>query len=192
MLDFLVKIDHALFFFINNGWSNEIVDSFFVGLTVMGEWTIVLVAIFILAADGRKTLLRHLAIIFTFLAVGSVFNSKLKDWVDRPRPLLVFQNEIAQGTVHVNVLEWRGGRTVESFPSGHSMLAFFLMTYVGQFKRGYRPYVLALATGIAVSRVYVGSHFPLDCLAGAAIGAAWGLLAWVTHERLRRTVWRDP
>jgi undecaprenyl-diphosphatase len=191
MLSLLRQADHALFFFVNNGWSCRLLDWVFVGFTVMGEWTIVLVALFILAADGRRALLRHVAVLAAFLTAGALLNAALKSVVDRPRPLSAFASEIAAGHAHVNVREWDKGRRVESFPSGHSALAFLVMTYVGQHKRNFRPYVLALAAGIAVSRVYVGSHFPSDCLAGALMGAAWGLAAWAIHGRLCRAYWRS-
>ena len=34
--------------------------------------------------------------------------------------------------------------------------------------------VLALASGIAVSRVYLGAHYPLDVAAGMVVGVASG------------------
>jgi undecaprenyl-diphosphatase len=58
-----------------------------------------------------------------------------------------------------------------SFPSGHAatsfacavMLAFALPRYTWAF--------ILLAAAIAWSRVYVGVHYPLDVLGGAALGA---------------------
>ena len=189
MLEFLQNLDHRLFFLINNGWSCRLLDSLFVGLSVMGAWSIGIVAAAILGADGWKWLWRHIAVVLVFVLLATSVNNLLKHSIDRARPLLAFSQELAQGTVHINVLELKGLKN-NSFPSGHAMLAFFLMTYVGQCKRGYRPWLLLMAAGIAVSRVYVGSHFPSDCLAGAGLGALWGLLAWWTFEKLRYSVWK--
>lgn len=187
MLDLLQALDHRLFFFVNNGWSCGPLDDVFVGLSELGGWTIALVAAFALATDGRRRLLRHTLVVACFLLLASATNNIIKDTVDRSRPLKKFDSEIEAGTVRVNYLE-AGSLRHRSFPSGHSMLAFFLMTYLGQARRAMRPFALALAAGIALSRVYVGAHFPLDCIGGAAVGAAWALLAAWALARLDRRI----
>jgi undecaprenyl-diphosphatase len=42
----------------------------------------------------------------------------------------------------------------------------------------------ALASGIAISRVYLGVHFPSDVVVGAAIGALIGALAYAALRPL--------
>jgi undecaprenyl-diphosphatase len=64
-----------------------------------------------------------------------------------------------------------------SFPSGHATTSFacaVVLASVARTRRA-RALLLALATLIALSRLYVGVHFPLDVIAGAALGAAIGL-----------------
>lgn len=73
-----------------------------------------------------------------------------------------------------------------SFPSGHACSAFAAATALALAFRGrggglaFLPAVL-----IAVSRVYVGVHYPTDVLAGAALGA---LLSWALFRLSRRLV----
>ena len=189
MSEFLESIDHWLFFWINNRWSSPALDPIFQGLSELGAWTICLVAVALLYYQGRRALLRHLLLIIVYMTAGSLMNQTLKNLVRRARPMKEFREEIAAGTVHVNVREADVLKR-RSFPSGHSMLAFFLMVYVGQVRRSTRACALLLAAGVAIARVYVGAHFPFDCLAGAVLGAAWGLLAWLAHERLQRTLWK--
>lgn len=64
-----------------------------------------------------------------------------------------------------------------SFPSGHAAMGFGWATFIAlRFRRWTAPMLVAGA--IAVSRVYVGHHFPSDVLLGAVLGAATGAVAF--------------
>ena len=60
-----------------------------------------------------------------------------------------------------------------SFPSGHTAAAIGIAIAVAGTPIG--PATLALACLIAVSRVYLGAHYPLDVMAGAALGTLAGI-----------------
>ncbi len=64
-----------------------------------------------------------------------------------------------------------------SVPSGHTAAAFAVAVALAGEPFGSGPLVLALAGGIALSRVYLGAHYPLDVAAGAALGVVSGLAA---------------
>jgi len=75
-----------------------------------------------------------------------------------------------------------------AFPSGHSADAFvsgvFLFYLLNQSKyAGYRFLPLIYAFLIAISRVFVSSHYPSDVAAGMAIGI---MGAWFSISRCRR------
>jgi membrane-associated phospholipid phosphatase len=78
-----------------------------------------------------------------------------------------------------------------AFPSGHTMTAF-MTAGVFSFATS-RPWVrvalVSFAALIGVSRAVVGVHWPLDILAGAALG--WSI-AWFGHNRVKRRYWRMP
>ena len=56
-----------------------------------------------------------------------------------------------------------------SFPSGHSCVAFAVASALQGFG-ALGTFELALAFGIGSSRVYLGSHYPLDVVIGASVG----------------------
>ena len=64
-----------------------------------------------------------------------------------------------------------------SFPSGHTAAAFGAAVALGGEAWCAGPLALLLATGIALSRVYLGAHYPLDVLVGGFLGAGAGAVA---------------
>lgn len=96
-------------------------------------------------------------------ALASWLNAGLKALFDRSRP----PHEIG--------LEAIGAIPASpSFPSGHAMSAFAVAAAIAVLAPRLRWAVLAFAAVIAVSRAYLGVHFWLDVLAGAALGIAIG------------------
>ena len=73
-----------------------------------------------------------------------------------------------------------------SFPSGHAATAFAAATALAVLCPKLRPWALALAGAVALSRIYLRVHFPLDVLAGGLIGAALGGLAGFVALRALR------
>ncbi|HBL31707.1 MAG TPA: phosphoesterase [Acidobacteria bacterium] len=64
-----------------------------------------------------------------------------------------------------------------SFPSGHTAASFGIAVALAGEGDWLGGLVLSLASGIALSRVYLGAHYPLDVAAGVVVGATCGLLA---------------
>jgi undecaprenyl-diphosphatase len=106
----------------------------------------------------------------------SVVVSALKDLFDRQRP-----PEIDPGLGSLVAIPGN-----PSFPSGHAATAFAAATAIAILSPRMRPYALALAAAVALSRVYLRVHFPLDVLAGALIGVGLGALFALAALRLAR------
>jgi undecaprenyl-diphosphatase len=61
-----------------------------------------------------------------------------------------------------------------SFPSGHTAAAFGVAVALAGEPHAAGPLALLLATGIGLSRVYLGAHYPLDVLVGGVLGVLAG------------------
>ena len=121
---------------------------------------------------GQRAAIRGLASIGV---TSLVVNQGIKRVVRRPRPSL--RNVPAVRRVRVAPL-------TTSFPSGHAASAAAFTTGVATELAPAGPPLAVLAAAVGASRVYVGVHYPLDVLVGAAIGAGiagatrrvWGTL----------------
>jgi undecaprenyl-diphosphatase len=62
-----------------------------------------------------------------------------------------------------------------SFPSGHTTIAFGCATVLAGIAPRLAVPCFVLAAAIGFSRIYVGVHYPLDVIGGAALGVLIGL-----------------
>jgi undecaprenyl-diphosphatase len=111
------------------------------------------------------------------VAAAAALTSLLKDLVDRARPALADPGIVALVSTPSS----------PSFPSGHAATAFAAAVAVGAFYPRIRWPLLGLATLVGLSRIYLGVHYWLDVLAGAALGIVLGLaVAWACRRLLAR------
>jgi undecaprenyl-diphosphatase len=90
-------------------------------------------------------------------------NYAVKLAVRRPRPKLKGLPPLA------------GAPSALSFPSAHATSSFAAAAAFGRVAPGARPALFAGATAMALTRPYLGMHYPSDVLAGAVLGTAIGL-----------------
>ena len=185
MLEQLVALDHALFLFINAHCSHPIPTAFFAFITnTRNIWSIVLVGLttwFYFEPDRRKVITM---LLLTVLAVGLsdlIAYRLIKPWVHRLRPCN--PQWFLAGGEHLflagaQFLE--GHKTSLSFPSNHAMNAFAAAAlWVSAYRKWGVALGLFLAAGlVALSRVVVGVHYPLDVFAGAVFGSLLGWAVW--------------
>ena len=102
------------------------------------------------------------------LAGGVVHAVKQNVPADRPLARFALKNPPRDSAVHAPYERLRS----RTFPSGHTQTAFSVATLMALLFRRHRAWWFSWAALVGVSRVYLGSHFPLDAVAGACIGAA--------------------
>ena len=132
----------------------------FVGLTYAGEYGAIWLALAVAAAVAWRRPWLVPAVLAAVVA-ADLTSSALKAAVDRDRPK-------SPGGVDTLVSTPTSG----SFPSGHAATSFAAAIVLAFAFPRLAPLFLTLAAAIAFSRLYVGVHYPLDVLAGAALGAA--------------------
>ncbi len=121
--------------------------------------------------------------VVTLLTMGVcyLFNDDiLKNLVCRPRPFLTVDGLT---TLIAQPSSW-------SFPSGHACCALAAANVWWRMlqKRRWKGLLLFLAVLMALSRLYVGVHYPSDVLAGALVGTLGGQLCWLVSEKQRKPI----
>jgi undecaprenyl-diphosphatase len=168
MLEQVAQIDQQLFFFINSTLANPFTDAIMPVVTSDFWLRIgygVALALCLWKGDARLRWIVLFSLIT--LTVADQTSSKfLKPLIERPRPCHTLE------TLHL--LVGCGGGW--SMPSSHAANSFAQAGLFAVLTPSTRKWLLPIATLIALSRVFVGVHYPFDVLAGAVLGALIGYL----------------
>lgn len=126
---------------------------------------------------GSDIRTRHLPVAGAAAALAVLATSVVIDWLkdlfDRARPSIADPQLGSLVPVPGN----------PSFPSGHSATAFAAATAIALISPRLRWWALGLAAAVALSRVYLRVHYPLDVVAGALVGASVGALVALVGMR---------
>ena len=137
-------------------------------ITALGGFTVLTLvsglALVVMLMRGRR---REALVFAATVTLAQVLSVLLKDWIERPRPMLVSHLDLVYSS---------------SFPSGHAMMSpAVYLTLAGIMASGARrpgegalgiAVAALLVAAIGVSRVYLGVHWPSDVLGGWVLGGA--------------------
>jgi undecaprenyl-diphosphatase len=147
-------------------------DTIFVALSHLGNYGLVWFALAIFVALLRRKPVVLPLVGAAYLA-SSAASGLLKVAVDRARPI---DHPLIERP------------TSSSFPSGHATTSFACAATLAPFVSKWEAVCLyMLAAAISYSRVHVGVHYPLDVLAGAALGLVVARALRRLLEALRRS-----
>ena len=151
-------------YYLLSSCRNHWLDAIFIGITILGEWTFLLVLsglVFLLLSWKRN---RHLASHWLSLVVLIVGTTKLaKTLIYTPRPGEILHRSLSS-----------------AFPSAHVALSTAIYGFLAVIiaREVHNPKqrqlifgsTLGLVTLIAISRIYLGAHWFQDLLGGGLLG----------------------
>ena len=165
----LDQIDRSILYFINDTLSNQIFDLFFTTITNEHLWAIpVLIGLLaLIVRGGKRGKIAAVLVLIAASATDATVVEIIKPAIGRLRPSHALEDTI-------NLLVPKGGRY--GFVSAHAANIFAGTTVLSYFYKQWKKPLLFLAFSVALSRVYVGVHYPGDVLFGGLFGYG---MAWV-------------
>jgi len=126
------------------------------------------------AAAARR--LESLRALVGALIVAELLAQALKRIVDQPRPTAVIPGLDVHGYPQD---PW--GR---AYPSAHTALTVAAVAALWPWMgRAQRSAGLVVAVLVPLNRIYIGAHWPLDIIGGAAVGLVAAALTWLAAAR---------
>lgn len=167
MVNWLKDHEYRMFFWANHKIQHAFLDLVLSKITHLGGATCTIaisLSIALFAVEPYK----HTAwISLLALAVSHIPVAIMKKSYPRLRPYLV----IPDTNICKNPLK------DASFPSGHTTAIFSVILPFALIHGGIALALLPLAFIVGLSRIYLGLHYPSDCIAGGLIGTCAALLS---------------
>jgi len=169
-------MDENLLLLINQQWHSPLLDTFFAWVSEKNTFSFPLLLAIILGLGWRwgKTgwILGLMMIIVA--ATSDLLGNTLKSLFAQPRPCLHLWDQIRMPHAEST----RCMTSTSGMPSNHALnffATFSFLSFILQ-RHTFTLITMTVCVLVALSRVYLGEHFPSQAISGAIIGAGYGLL----------------
>lgn len=178
MIGAILNFDEAALLFIQETLRCTFLTPIMIFITRLGDTGFIWILLGLALLFPKKTRRGGFDMLICLLVAFIINDLMLKDWIARIRPY-----EVIEGLDILIAPE-----TSFAFPSGHtnSSFACAMALTLAFGKKGAWSYVLAVL--IALSRLYVGVHYPTDIIGGMIVGT---LSACITYYLLKRFLKTD-
>lgn len=168
MIDFFYSIDLVIFYFFNHTLSICFLDRFFSILTNVNNWYIAYIILLCIAftKGGLKGKISVVFVILLIVVTDQLNHKIIKEIFQRIRPCNAL----------TDVLTPLGCNGTFSFPSNHAVNNFAAAAFFYRLFPKLKWILFITASLVALSRVYLGLHYPSDILGGVVIGSAFGYI----------------
>lgn len=182
MIEWLYAVDLSIFLFLNRTLATPLGDVLWPLITDYDKQLpvrILLLAVWLwlLVKGGRRGRTAALMLIPLLVITDQLSSTFIKSLVGRIRPCHALPLD------QIHLLVGCGGL---SFPSSHAVNNFGVATMFSVYYPKARAALYAWASLVAISRVFVGVHYPSDVLAGAIIGTCVAWLVVTGWDKLTR------
>lgn len=185
MIEQIRKWDEELFIWLNShhaDWLDPIVFQMTETITWIPFYAFLVFIIF--RADPKASWWILGGAALTVLIADQVTSGLMKPYFERLRPC---HDERWDGILH-NYVRCGG---LYGFVSSHAANTFAIAVFLNLKLRKnvkYLGWLFLWAAVISYTRVYLGVHYPMDILIGAAVGALAGWLSWFVVVVIKREI----
>lgn len=178
MIDFFYSIDLSIFYLVNHSLSSRFLDRFFSLITNVNNWYIAYIILLGISfkMGGFRGKIAVLFVILLILFTDQIGHNILKEIFQRIRPCNALANAFAP----------LGCNGTYSFPSNHALNNFAAATFFSMLFPKFKWVLFTTAFLVALSRVYLGLHYPSDIIGGAIIGSAFGYAFALAELKLEK------
>ncbi len=175
-INWLIQKDKALFLFINKQHTNTFFDWLMPILRESKTWISLYILLLVFATSKlkKKVWIWMLFAAITILLTDQISSHIFKPLFGRLRPCtdIDFSPQVRLLLDHCS----GGFSFTSSHACNHFGIALFIITTLSAYLKRWKYAFIFWATAICFAQVYVGVHYPLDVLCGAALGVLIGRL----------------